>query len=201
MKISRKLRIYIGASIAVGALGLSGAASAGSQVGVSVSVSGTRAAVVDSGEEHVCTYEQRPVTRTYTDASGGSYEHRTYETVRVCTHAPEYYPEVAPAKVYKETRPKARKERRKNRQTSYSIGVGFNGGSPSFYGSYGTSTYYGPYPYRYRPYPRHHYGYYGHHSYSHYGHHSSHSSISLSYGHGGSHHGYGHHGYGHYGRH
>ena len=128
-------------------------------------------------------------------ASGGSYEHKTYETVRVCTHAPGYYPEVASTRVYVEARPKAHKERRKKRHTSYSVGVGYFGGSPSFHGSYGTTTYYGAYPYPYRAYPSHHYGHYGHHAYSSYGHHSSHSSVSLSYGYGGSHHGSGHFGH------
>lgn len=200
MNIYRKLRIYIGASIAAGTLLVAGGASAGTQVGASVSVSGTRAAAVTSGGEHVCTYEQRPVTRRYTDSSGGSYEHRTYETVRVCTHGPEYYAERAPEKVYKEKRPKARKERRRNKHTNYTVGVGYYGGSPSVHGGvhYGTSTYYRPYyPYRpyYAPYPRHHFGYYG------YGHHYPQSSFSLSLGFGGSHYGYGHHGYGHYGHH
>ena len=180
MNVFEKFRVIMVVLIAAGVLGLAGVASAGTQVGVSVS--GTRTAVVESGEAHVCTYEQRPVTRTYTDASGGSYEHRTYETVRVCTHAPEYYPKVASKTVYVETRPKARKERRKKRHTSYSVGVGYYGGSPSFSLGYGTSTYYGP-SHHYRPYPSRHYGYYGHHY--------PHSSISLSYGHRSSHHGYG----------
>ena len=201
MKISRKLRIYIGASIAAGTLLLSGVASAGTQVGASVSVSGTRAAAVASGEEHVCTYEQRPVTRRYTDSSGGSYEHRTYETVRVCTHGPEYYAERAPERVYEKKRPKARKVRRKNKRTNYTVGLGYYGGSPSLHGGllYGTSTYYRPYyPHRpyYAPYPRHRYGYYGH-DYGHrgYGHYYPQSSFSLSLGFGGSHHGSGHHGH------
>ncbi len=198
MNVFKKIRIILAILIVVGALALTGVASAGTQVGASVSISGTRATVAESSTEHVCTYEQRPVTRTYTDASGGSYEHRTYETVRVCTHAPENYPEVASTKVYVETRPKARKERRKKRHTSYSVGVGYYGGSTSIHGSYGTSTYYDPYAYSYRPYPSHHYG---HHGYSSYGHHYPHSSISLSFGRGGSHHGRGHHSSGHQGHH
>lgn len=168
MEMSRKLRILIGASIAAGALLLSGVASAGTQVGASVSVSLSETAVVTSSEKHVCTYEQRPVTRTYSDSSGGSYEHRTYETVRVCTHERVYTPELASEIVYKEKRPKARKVRRKNRHTNYSVGVGYYGGSPSLHGGL-------------------HYGYYGHHY--------PRSSFSLSLGFGGLHHGYGHHGH------
>ena len=196
MKNSKKVRFLLVIGVATGVLGLAGAASAGTQIGASVSISGTRTTVVDPAEQHVCTYEQRPVTRTYTDATGGSYEHRTYETVRVCTHAPEYYPKVASAKVYKEARPKARKERRKNRQTSYSVGVGYYGGSPSLHVGvgYNTSTYHGPYPI-------HHYEYYGHRGYSSYGHHYPHSSVSLSFGFGGPHRGHGHHSFGHHGHH
>ncbi len=181
MKISKRLRIYIGASITAGTVLLTGVASAGTQVGTSESVSGTRTAVVTSGEEHVCTYEQRPVTRTYNDSSGGSYERRTYETVRVCTHEPEYSAERAPEKVYKETRRKARKERRKSRRSNYGAGVGYYGGSPSVHGGvhYGTSAYHRPY--------YHHYGHYGRH---HYRHHYPRSSFSRSFG--GSHHGYRH---------
>ena len=196
MKNSKKVRFLLVIGVATGVLGLAGAASSGTQIGASVSISGTRTTVVDSAEQHVCTYEQRPVTRTYTDATGGSYEHRTYETVRVCTHAPEYYSKVAPAKVYKEKRPKARKERRKNRQTSYSVGVGYYGGSPSLHVGvgYNTSTYHGPYPI-------HHYEYYGHRGYSSYGHHYPHSSVSLSFGFGGPHRGHGHRSFGHHGHH
>jgi len=218
MKSSKKFRVRLLVLIAgasLGFTGLAGDASAGTQVGASVSFSGTRTTVVEPVEEHVCTYEQRPVTRTYTDASGGSYEHRTYETVRVCTHAPKYYPEVASTKVYKETRPKARKERRRYRQTNYSVGVGYYGGSPSLRVGVGyrTSTYNAPYTSYYRPYPSHHYGYYGnhyshhaynsygHHGYSSYGHHAPYSSLSLNFGHGGSHHASGHHSSGHHGHH
>jgi len=44
--------------------------------------------VVLKPDTHICRFEERPVTRTYTDWSGGTYTHTTYETVRVCTHAP-----------------------------------------------------------------------------------------------------------------
>ncbi len=188
MKISKKLRTYIGASIAAGTLLVAGVASAGTHVGASVSVSGTRPAAATSAEEHVCTYEQRPVTRRYTDSSGGSYEHKTYETIRVCTHLPEYNAERAPKKVHKEKRPKARKVRRKTRHTNYTVGVSYYDGSPSLHSGvhYGTSTHYRP------NYPRH--RYYGHNRQHHYGHrrghHYPHSSFSLSLGFGGLHHGH-----------
>lgn len=192
MNVKIKIRNLLLVSIAAGTLGLAGAASAGTQVGASVTISGTRAAVVDSGAEHVCTYEQRPVTRTYTDASGGRYEQRTYETVRVCTHALVHRPIATSTKANREARPKPRKVRRQRGHTSYSAGVAYYGGAPALYRvGYNTSTYYGPSQYGYSPYPSHRYGYYGHN----YGHHYSRSSVSLSYGH----HSYGHHG--HHGRH
>lgn len=170
MKVKTKIRNLLVVSMVAGTLGLAQAASAGTSVGASVTVSGTRATVAESLNTHVCTYEQRPVRRTFTDSSGGRYEQRTFETVRVCTHPPVRRPVVATTTAYKVTQPKPKKVSRRNVPKTFSVGLGFYGGSPSFYGGIGyhTSLHHGPNHHRYRHYPRYRYGHHGH---GHHGHH------------------------------
>ena len=171
MNVKMQIQKFLAVSIVAGTLGLAQTASAGTRVGASVTVSGTRTTVAEPINTHVCTYEQRPVTRTFTDATGGRYEQRTFETVRVCTHAPV----VTSTTVYKVVQPEPVKVRRRDVHTSYSIGLGYYGGSPSVYGGVGyhTSPYYGPVHHRpYRHYPRHRYGHHGNrHGHGHHGHH------------------------------
>ena len=88
-------------------------------LGSSAFSSAAASTVVLSDADHVCRFEERPVTLRYSDSSGGTYEHRTYETVRVCRHEPVVVVEhrtIAPVR----------------RHTTISIGVGYGYGSPAF---------------------------------------------------------------------
>lgn len=181
MDIWTGLRNGAVALVALGVLLGQGAADAGQGKSRSVKTTTTTTTVVKSGGDHVCRYEKRPLTRTFRDSSGGSYEQTTYERVRVCTHETVAYRAPVATKVYVEERRTTSVPKRK---VNVSIGVGYHG-SPSVYvgvSSYPSSYYYPSHYYGsyYSPYALHHYG---HHSYGHhYSHHYS-SHRGHHYGH------------------
>lgn len=182
MEILTGLRNGAVALVALGVLLGPGAADAGQGKSRTVKTTTTTTTVVKSGGDHVCRYEERPLTRTFRDSSGGSYEQTTYERVRVCTHETVAYRAPVATKVYVEERPTVYVPKRR---VNVSVGVGYHGSSSFYVGasSYPSSYYYPSHRYGayYSPYGRRHYGHY---SYGHrsYGHHYSHG-YSSHYGH------------------
>lgn len=144
----RSIPVFLGLCIAGFSVGAFANDNVSASVGFTKTFSNAQAA-----PEHVCRYEERPVVKTYTDASGGRYEQHTTETVRVCEHT----------EVVAITRDRA--PRRKIRRSNVNFSIGFYDGGHSHHQSH----YYGHgghYRDRHHYRPRRHYNHYdSHHGY------------------------------------